>query len=125
MDDRKSRIKQYYDAASKSYGSQYDEGRLYDTEAEYPANYLRLQLLLNLFLSKNIKCVVEVGMGEGTPLSELGRTGIDVWGFDSSIEMVNKTKETIRNSGLNPDQLFFGDIDYLRWEQKFNPFMLG
>jgi SAM-dependent methyltransferase len=54
--------------------------------------------------------VIEVGVGEGTPLSTLGKAGIDVWGFDISTEMVKKSKETMQKSGMNPEQIFWGDI---------------
>jgi SAM-dependent methyltransferase len=67
-------------------------------------------LLLNSFITKGVKRVIEVGVGEGTPLSTLGKAGLDVWGFDISTEMVKKSKETMQKNGMNPEHIFWGDI---------------
>jgi SAM-dependent methyltransferase len=85
----KDKVSRYYDAAAR-YHEQYEKDRLYDLSAAYPANYFRLQLLLDSFKSKGISNVIEVGVGEGTPLSRLGSEGIDVWGFDISEQMVEE-----------------------------------
>lgn len=103
-------VETYYDATASLYHEQYKKEKLFDLSRSYPANYFRLQLLLNSFVSKRIKRVIEVGVGEGTPLSTLGKTGIDVWGFDISAEMVKKSKETMQKNDMNPNQIFWGDI---------------
>jgi hypothetical protein len=56
---------------------------LHDLSREYPANYFRLQLLLNTFVSNGVKRVIEVGVGEGTPLATLGKCGLRYLGFRS------------------------------------------
>jgi len=109
LESRKS-VDSHYDAVAGRYHEQYERDRLYDLAAPYPANYFRLQLLLNSFVSKSIKRVIEVGVGEGTPLSVLSKAGIDVWGFDISTAMVEKSKKTLKKNGMNPDQIFWGDI---------------
>ena len=93
MSEIKKKINNHYDAIANQYHKQYEKDKLYDLSAAYPGNYFRLQLLLNSFISKRIKRVIEVGVGEGTPLSTIGKAGIDVWGFDFSTEMVKKSKE--------------------------------
>ena len=103
-------VRRHYDAVAERYHAQYDRERLYDLDTEYPANYFRLQLLLNSFVTRGAKRVIEVGVGEGTPLATLGKAGLDVWGFDISPEMVKKAKETIQNNGMNPDHIFWADI---------------
>jgi 2-polyprenyl-3-methyl-5-hydroxy-6-metoxy-1,4-benzoquinol methylase len=110
MSDELKSVSSHYDAVAERYHEQYERERLYDTSAEYPANYFRLQLLLNSFVTKGIKRVIEVGVGEGTPLATLGKAGIDVWGFDISHEMVKKSKEMMEKNGMNPDHIFWGDI---------------
>lgn len=110
MPEDKKSIDSHYDAAASRYHEQYERNRLHDLSASYPANYFRLQLLLNSFISKKIKRVIEIGVGEGTPLSTLGKAGIDVCGFDISMEMVKKSKETMKKNGKNPDQIFWGDV---------------
>jgi 2-polyprenyl-3-methyl-5-hydroxy-6-metoxy-1,4-benzoquinol methylase len=110
MKDHTESVSEHYDAGAKDYHLQYDRKLLHDTERSYPANYFRLQLLLNSFISKGIKRVIEVGVGEGTPLSTLARTGVDVWGFDVSKEMVERSKEQMKKSNLDPEHIFWGDI---------------
>ena len=73
----------HYDAVASEYSKQYQRSQLANF-AEYPANYFRLQVLVNSFLRHGVKRVLEVGVGEGTPLVTLGKLGMDVWGFDLS-----------------------------------------
>jgi 2-polyprenyl-3-methyl-5-hydroxy-6-metoxy-1,4-benzoquinol methylase len=110
MSGTKNPVDKHYDAVAKEYHQLYERDRLYDLTSPYPANYFRLQLLLNSFVTKGIKRAIEVGVGEGTPLTTLGKAGIDIWGFDISREMVNKSKDTIQKNGMNPDHIFWGDI---------------
>ena len=111
MDERRTKIRSHYDATAETYHSKYDRDNIYDTTLKYPANYVRLQLLLNAFVSKGVKRVIEVGVGEGTPLTTLAKAGIDVWGFDVSLAMVEKSKERLKAMGMDPDQIFLGDIE--------------
>jgi len=110
MDQSSKNVKDHYDAGASRYHELYQKDSLYDSSKPYPANYFRLQLLLNSFITKGVKRVIEVGVGEGTPLSTLGKAGLDVWGFDISTEMVKKSKETMQKNGMNPEQIFWGDI---------------
>lgn len=103
-------VSSHYDAAASRYHEQYQREKLYDPSNQYPANYFRLQLLLNSFITKGIKRVIEIGVGEGTPLVTLGKANIDVWGFDISREMVKRSKQTMQDNDMNPDHIFWGDI---------------
>src|SRR4051794_15384375 len=103
-------VRAHYDAVSATYHRQYERDGLHDTSREYPANYFRLQMLLNTFVSNSVKRVIEVGVGEGTPLSTLGKAGFDVWGFDLSPEMVQRSRDRMSESGMDPDHIFQGDI---------------
>lgn len=100
----------HYDAVSENYHELYEKDKLYDLGSNYPANCFRLQLLMESFVQKKIKKVIEVGVGEGTPLVTLGKTGIEVWGFDISKKMVEKSKQKMKEHGMNPDHIFWGDI---------------
>jgi len=60
------------------------------------ANYFRLHLLLNSFMDKGVKRVIEVGVGEGTPLATLAKAGMDVFGFDLSEKMVQASQNTFK-----------------------------
>ncbi|MEP7311081.1 MAG: methyltransferase domain-containing protein [Pseudomonadota bacterium] len=110
MNNLKDNVAVHYGDAAAIYHEQYERDTVHDITKEYPANYFRLQQLLNAFTQKGIKRVIEVGVGEGTPLSTLGKAGIDVWGFDLAPAMVEKSKLTVQRHGMNPDQIFWGDI---------------
>ncbi len=110
MSEDNNSVIEHYDESSSTYHEIYDKEKLFDVSAPYPANYFRLQLLLNSFKSKKIQNVIEVGVGEGTPLTTLGKAGMDVWGFDISKEMVKKSKENMEKNNMNKEQIFWGDI---------------
>ena len=48
MEDKN--ISAYYDSVADNYELQYARDNLYDTKLVYPANYFRLQLLINSFI---------------------------------------------------------------------------
>ena len=105
-------VKEYYDAVTKDYDKQYDKETLLDTKKYYPANYFRMQLMINSFLKNNTKRILEVGSGEGTPLLQLHKAGFDVSGFDISQNMVNKSRDNFKKSvpDFDTNNLFWGDI---------------
>lgn len=103
-------VSQHYDAVAEEYQQHYQKSDLY-TSPKYKANYIRLQHLLNSFAQKNIKRVIEVGVGEGTPLSTLGKSEVEVWGFDISQKMVDISKQKIQAIGQQPEQIFLADIE--------------
>jgi 2-polyprenyl-3-methyl-5-hydroxy-6-metoxy-1,4-benzoquinol methylase len=103
-------VEAYYDATTEHYRQQYERDNLYNLKAPYPSNYFRLQMLVNSFTNKGIKRVIEVGVGEGTPLVNLGKIGFDIWGFDISKEMVKSAKERMKENGFDPEHIFWADI---------------
>lgn len=110
MTSEKKSVDSHYDAVAGLYHQQYERDSVTDLTREYPANFFRLQLLINAFVTKKLNRIIEVGVGEGTPLSTLGNAGMDIWGFDISKEMVKKAKKTVQQNGMNPDQIFWGDV---------------
>lgn len=104
-------VADYYDAAAEKYAQIYSREALRDTDRVYPANYHRLQLLLNSFIENGVKRVIEVGVGEGTPLATLSRAGMQVAGFDISESMVELSKQSIADIGQDPAQIIWGDIE--------------
>lgn len=101
----------HYDAVAANYHQQYDRDSLRDTSKPYPANYFRMQMMLNAFARAGAKRVIEVGVGEGTPLRTLAKAGIDVTGFDISEKMVATSKRKAKEAGMPTDQIFYGDIE--------------
>ncbi len=109
-DNSTAGVRAHYDAIADEYRNQYDSRRLKNPVAPYPANQFRLKLLLDSFKRNKIKSVCEVGFGEGTPLIELSRLGMDVYGFDLAPKMVNRGKERFVAQGLDSSRVFLGDI---------------
>jgi 2-polyprenyl-3-methyl-5-hydroxy-6-metoxy-1,4-benzoquinol methylase len=105
-------VADFYDASANTYHRQYERESLRDLSIEYPANYFRLELLLNSFLEHSVRRVIEVGVGEGTPLSTLAAAGMDVAGFDISQEMVSRSKAAMSANGLDPDKIILADVEH-------------
>lgn len=104
-------VSEHYDAGAATYHLQYERDGLRDLSRAYPANYFRLQLLLNSFVENDVRRVVEVGVGEGTPLATLARAGLEVSGFDISHAMVERSRERMAEIGQNSDRISWGDIE--------------
>lgn len=104
-------VADFYDAAADAYSSMYESEALRDVNRGYPANFFRLQLLLNSFVDNEVKRVVEVGVGEGTPLATLAAAGMEVAGFDISSAMVERSRQRMTEIGLDPSVIIQGDIE--------------
>jgi 2-polyprenyl-3-methyl-5-hydroxy-6-metoxy-1,4-benzoquinol methylase len=102
-------IASHYDFVAADYHLQYRRQQL-DTSAEYPANYFRLQTLVNRLASLGARRVYEVGVGEGTPLLTLAGMGIEVAGCDISEAMVEQAKMRVEQAGLPSSTVSWGDI---------------
>ena len=106
----KANVEEYYDAVNETYSEQYEKDKIFDTSRIYPSNYFRTQLLINSFIKKNVKRIIEVGVGEGTPLLQLHKAGFDTVGFDISKKMVEKAKSNGRAHDGWENRIFYGDI---------------
>src|ERR1019366_143052 len=68
-------------------------------------------ILLSRLVESRCKRVYEVGVGEGTPLLEFARAGLEVAGCDLSPEMVALAQENLRRAGLAPELVQVADIE--------------
>ena len=103
-------VAEHYDGSAENYHLQYERNLISDVSRNYPANYFRLHQLINSFTQNNVRKVIEVGVGEGTPLITLSKAGMDVSGFDISHKMVEKARTNFAANGLPPENIIFGDI---------------
>ena len=103
-------VAKQYDGAAENHHLQYERNLISDVSRDYPANYFRLQQWINSFTQNNVRKVIEVGVGEGTPLITLSKAGMDVSGFDISHKMVEKARTNFAENGLSPENIIFGDI---------------
>lgn len=110
-DKRVDLVKQHYNAVADEYSNQYDSRLLMDLAKPYPANYFRLQKLLQVCKDKEVRVALEVGVGDGTPLAALAENGIDVWGFDLADEMIKKAQQNVASVGGNREQIILADIE--------------
>ncbi len=72
-------VASHYDGSAATYGDQYDPDKLW-TNAEYPANYFRLQLVQRLLAEAGATSLYELGVGDATPLARIGASGLRVAG---------------------------------------------
>ena len=93
-------VASHYDGSASSYGDQYDPEKLW-TNAEYPANLFRLQLVQRLLAEAGSTSVYELGVGDASPLSTIGATGLRVAGNDVSPEMVKVARANMEAKGLD------------------------
>ena len=94
-------VSSHYDGSAASYFEQFDPERIWTNE-EYPANYFRLQLVQRLLADAGVTSLYELGVGDATPLSTIGSTGIQVSGHDISPEMVKFARANMEARGLDP-----------------------
>src|SRR5215471_15400439 len=105
--DMKQDIAKLYDAESGDYHQMYQRENL-EKPGRYPANYFRLQILVQRLASSNAKRVYEVGVGEGTPLLTMAKMGFDVAGCDISQEMVTAARKNFKAQGLDEHLIQWG-----------------
>lgn len=103
-------VAKHYDGSAENYHLQYERELISDVSRVYPADYFRLQKLINSFTANNVKKIIEVGVGEGTPLVALSKAGMDVSGFDISHKMIEQAKSNFSKNGLATEKIIFGDI---------------
>lgn len=110
MTDKTANVADHYNAVAEEYYRQYQRENL-DSGAEYPANYFRLQILVQLLAASGLKRVYEIGVGEGTPLATMAKMGFSVAGCDISEAMVTRARKNFAARGLSPDLIQWGDIE--------------
>ncbi len=102
-------VASHYDGSASTYGDQYDPEKLW-TNKEYPSNYFRLQLVQKLLETFGSTSVYELGVGDATPLSTIGATGIRVAGNDVSSEMVKVARSNMEARGLDGSLITWLDV---------------
>jgi 2-polyprenyl-3-methyl-5-hydroxy-6-metoxy-1,4-benzoquinol methylase len=99
----------HYDASAPTYSEQYDESRLLTSE-EFPANYYRLKKIRQRVQDLGIGSIYELGIGDGSPITAMGKLGLRVGGSDLSEGMLTVARAQFTEAGLDPSVLTWGDI---------------
>jgi 2-polyprenyl-3-methyl-5-hydroxy-6-metoxy-1,4-benzoquinol methylase len=106
----KHKVSDHYNAVAENYFQQYQRENL-ATSAQYPANYFRLQILIQRIAQAGLKSVYEVGCGEGTPLAAMSTLGLRVAGCDIADAMVERARANFEKQGLDSNLIQWGDIE--------------
>ena len=103
-------VSAHYDGSAPSYHEQYDPNLIWKN-AEYPANYFRLQKLIEILRERGVSSVYDLGAGEASPIIAIREAlGVDVRASDLSPEMVRLGKENLVKHDMDPDWLTLVDI---------------
>jgi len=102
----KNKSKEYYDQVAQNYKKMYEEG--YD---KYPANLIRLNLLIKRLKEINAKTVLDVGCGTCAPMIKLLKQGFQVHGCDFSSEMIKIGKNQLSNEGFDQNLISQADVE--------------
>ena len=102
-------VKEFYDSIASEYHSRYNIGDN-PTYKKPIADYFRLQIVLRILAQNRCRSVFEVGVGDGTPLSQMSMMGLSVSGCDISERMVESTRNKLHNLGLSEPRIWKADI---------------
>lgn len=109
--------KQYYDQESETYIHQYNENF-----KEYPANLVRINLVIERLKKNNVKTVLDCGCGSCGPMIKMLDEGFKVKGFDFSEKMINQGKKELEKANYDPDLIYQIDLEdeFIKSDEKFD-----
>lgn len=103
-------VSAHYDGSASSYHEQYDRDLIWKN-ADYPANYFRLQKVIEILRERGASSVYELGSGEASPIIAIREAlGVDIRASDLSPEMVRFGKQNLVKHDMDPDWLTLVDI---------------
>lgn len=103
-------VKTHYDGSAPTYHEQYDPELVWKN-ADYPANYFRLQKVIDILRVEGAQSMYEFGAGEASVMVGIHQAlGIKVLGNDLSPEMVRLGHENLERNGLDPAALSLLDV---------------
>lgn len=106
LTEGKEKSKEYYDQVAQTYKQMYEEN--YD---KYPANLIRLKLLIRKLKETNTETILDVGCGTCAPMIRLLKEGFEVRGCDFSAEMIKIGKAQLIKEKFDPDLISQADIE--------------
>jgi len=100
----------HYDGSAPTYHEQYDPDLVWEN-AEYPANFFRLQKVIEILRDRGVSSVYDLGAGEASPIIAIREAlDIEIRASDLSPEMVRLGKENLERHGMDPQWLELVDI---------------
>jgi len=108
-DEAKRRVIDYYNQEAAGYIAQYRTRRL-DQEF-YPANDIRLEIVIARLRALGCRTVLDVGCGSGGPLLRMLAEGFDARGFDFAPAMVDGARHALADAGHDERRVSGGDVE--------------
>jgi len=104
-------VRAHYDGSAPTYHEQYDPELVWKN-AEYPANFFRLQKVIDILKGAGAQSAYELGAGEASPMIRIHKElGIRVQASDLSPEMVRLGRENLAKNGMDPQWLSELDLN--------------
>jgi cyclopropane fatty-acyl-phospholipid synthase-like methyltransferase len=104
-------VRAHYDGSAPTYHEQYDPDLVWKN-AEYPANFFRLQKVIDILRRAGAQSAYELGAGEASPMVRIHKElGIRVQASDLSPEMVRLGRENLAKNGMDPQWLTELDLN--------------
>ncbi len=105
-----SDVSAHYDGSAPSYHEQYDSDLIWKND-EYPANYFRLQKVIEILRERGASSVYDLGAGEASPVIAIREAlGVEIRASDVSPEMVRLGKDNLTKHDMDPEWLTLVDI---------------
>ena len=96
----------FYDQEAQNYKKMYEPG--YE---HYPANLIRLKLIIKRLNENKARKILDVGCGTAIPMIKLLKQGFDVEGFDYSKHMVEFGKFELESAKYSSNRVFHADLE--------------
>ena len=105
-------VRSHYSLMAQDYIDQYDK-KLKLSRFEYPANYNRLELILNLCKGLKARNVLDAGVGAGVPLLKVAKKtkAKNIHAFDYTQEMVDFCKDYLKNTNFKNTNVYKGSVE--------------
>lgn len=108
-DERRRRIIAHYEENLALYTGIY--ARQAASGDIYPANEVRLEVVLRCLERRKAVSVLDAGCGTGEPMAEFLRLGYDAWGFDFSPGTLDAARRHLASLGLDAGRLLPADAE--------------
>lgn len=103
-------VSAHYDGSAPSYHEQYDWDLIWKND-EYPANYFRLQKVIQILRERGASSVYDLGAGEASPVVAIREAlRVEIRASDLSPEMVRLGKDNLIKHDMDPEWLTLVDI---------------
>jgi len=100
-------VKACYSTWSDNYYDSY-----YGANALYPP--IHRDLLIRILREANVNNLLDAGCGPASFLREIVDTGIDLYGFDLTPEMVVEARRVLSDNGVPPEHIWEGSVTSLQ-----------